>query len=122
MRKAIIAVFILLLALCFGSAAERAAAMTLSSPAAVGWTGNRFLPARYRALTWAPRQFWQWDHRPVRDDPWAVLRPNFWGSAEPHLVPADIWACKWHLPTDQSWSRSWARDWRWRRRLCPAWQ
>ena len=118
MRKAILAVFILLSALSIDGVAQRAAAITISAPAASGWTNNRLQPARYRPLTWAPRQYWQWDHRPVWDDPWAVLRPNFWGSAEPHLVPADIWACKWHLPSDQPW----ARDWRWRRRLCPAWQ
>jgi len=46
---------------------------------------------------WAPREYWRWDHRPIWDDPWRVLKPNFWGSPEPHLVPADVWARKWRL-------------------------
>jgi hypothetical protein len=64
------------------------------------------------ARQWLHRQYWQWDDRPIWDDPWRVLKPNFWESPEPHLVPADIWACKWHLP---------ARSWRWRHRQCRPW-
>jgi hypothetical protein len=52
---------------------------------------------------WPHRQYWQWDHRPIWDDPWLVLKPNFFGSPEPHLVPADIWARKWHPPWLQRW-------------------
>jgi hypothetical protein len=55
------------------------------------------------ARDWAHRQYWQWDHRPIWDDPWQVLKPNFWGSPEPHLVPADIWARKWHPPWLHYW-------------------
>lgn len=66
------------------------------------------------APEWPHRQYWQWGDRPIWDDPWVVLRPNFWGSPEPHVVPADIWACKWHLPS--------ARPSRWQRRQCPEWQ
>jgi len=54
---------------------------------------------------WPRRRYWRWDSRPTWDDPWAVLRPNFWGSPEPRLVPADIWARKWHPP----WVRHWTR-------------
>jgi hypothetical protein len=68
---------------------------------------------RQFAREWAPREFWQWDHRPIWDDPWTVLRPTIWGSPEPYVVPADIWACKWHLPP--------AHPWRWHRRRCRAW-
>jgi hypothetical protein len=46
---------------------------------------------------WGPREYWRWDHRPIWDDPWHVLKPNFWGSPEPHLVPAEIWVRKWRL-------------------------
>jgi len=53
--------------------------------------------------TWARRQYWRWDHRPIWDDPWTVLRPTIWGSPEPYLVPADIWARKWHLPRHHAW-------------------
>ncbi|MGH6675928.1 MAG: hypothetical protein ACRECE_06855, partial [Xanthobacteraceae bacterium] len=49
------------------------------------------------------RQYWRWDHRPIWDDPWQVLRPTIWGSPEPYLVPADIWARKWHLPQRHVW-------------------
>jgi hypothetical protein len=50
------------------------------------------------ARRWPPRQYWQWDQRPIWDDPWTVLGPNFWGSPEPDLVPADRWAHEWHPP------------------------
>lgn len=60
------------------------------------------------ARQWPHRQYWQWDDRPIWDDPWQVLKPNFWGSPEPHLVPADIWARQWHLPR--------VRYWRWHHR------
>jgi hypothetical protein len=53
---------------------------------------------------WPHREYWRWDHRPVWDDPSAVLRPNFWGSPEPYLVPADVWARKWHLPRHDRWA------------------
>jgi hypothetical protein len=50
------------------------------------------------ARRWPQRQYWQWDQRPIWDDPWTVLRPNIWGSPEPHFAPADRWAHKWHPP------------------------
>ena len=56
------------------------------------------------ARRWPPRQYWQWDQRPIWDDPWTVLQPNFWGSPEPYFVPADQWAHEWHPP--------WIRHWR----------
>jgi hypothetical protein len=61
---------------------------------------------------WPHRQYWQWDHRPIWDDPWLVLEPNFWGSPQPHLVPADIWARKWHPPWlhGRPQRRHWRRD------------
>jgi hypothetical protein len=55
------------------------------------------------ARQWPHRQYWQWDDRPIWDDPWRVLKPNFWGSPEPHLVPAEIWARQWHLPREHYW-------------------
>ena len=62
---------------------------------------------------WAHREYWQRDHRPIWDDPWPVLKPNFFGSPEPHLVPADIWARKWHPPWphySRLHHRHWIRD------------
>jgi hypothetical protein len=50
------------------------------------------------ARRWPPRQYWQWDQRPIWDDPWTVLRPTIWGSPEPYVVPADHWVHKWHPP------------------------
>lgn len=101
-----------------GGPIGRAAAMPPAAPMAVYRAApaptfmDRVCFGCRRKIAWAPREYWQWDHRPVWDDPWAVLRPNFWGSPEPYLVPADIWACKWHLPS--------RRDWR-HRRHCGVW-
>jgi hypothetical protein len=50
------------------------------------------------ARRWPPRQYWQWDRRPIWDDPWTVLQPTIWGSPEPYVVPADSWARGWHPP------------------------
>jgi len=50
------------------------------------------------ARRWPPRQYWQWDQRPIWDDPWTVLRPTIWGSPEPYFVPADRWAHEWRPP------------------------
>jgi hypothetical protein len=63
----------------------------------------RFSCDRGCARRWPPRQYWQWDERPIWDDPSAVLQPNFWGSPEPYFVPADQWAHEWHPP----WMRHW---------------
>jgi hypothetical protein len=112
MPKSLFAGAILALAFCFGAAVDRAAAMTLALPAQIGPAvqgdvAQNFHLAGSYAREWAPREYWQWGHRPIWDDPWRVLKPNFLGSPEPHLVPADIWACKWHPPT-----------WRWHHRQC----
>jgi hypothetical protein len=107
MRSNLPAAAALALALAvLGGAPNRAAATELASPE------HAVASPRHHARQWPWREYWQWDHRPIWDDPWVVLRPNFWGSPEPHLVPADIWACKWHLPSP--------RKWQWHRR-CGVW-
>ena len=91
---------------------NHAAAVTAAAPSELALatpdTSDLHL-ARYScgpqcARQWPPRQYWQWDKRPIWDDPWAVLQPNFWGSPEPYFVPADQWAHEWHPP--------WVRHWR----------
>jgi hypothetical protein len=84
------------------------AALALGVVVSAGTSADLAAAAEYAARTvyrrchcareWAHREYWQWDHRPIWDDPSLVLKPNFWGSPAPHLVPADIWARKWHLP------------------------
>jgi hypothetical protein len=91
--------------------ANRATAMTPAAPsefAPAAWNAHRIHKVDFVCdwrctRRWPPQQYWQWDERPIWDDPWSVLRPNFWGSPEPHLVPADHWAHKWHPP----WIRYW---------------
>jgi hypothetical protein len=106
-------------ALALGAAANNAAAAPIAPPPGSILAARDGDPIRQIHFScrcgrqWPHRHYWQWDHRPVWDDPWAVLKPNFWGSPEPHLVPADIWACKWHLPS--------ARSWRWGQRQCRPW-
>lgn len=125
MRRAVLALSVLLLALSVDSSAERVAAMTFSMPTAASSHDGRLQAVGFDCKcadcrctqAWGPRHYWQWDHRPIWDDPWLVLRPTIWGSPEPHLVPAEIWACKWHLPS----AHSWPRPWRWHRRQCPTW-
>ena len=122
MHRAVLAAFAMAAALSAVEPANRAAAMAAgawSEPSLVKLNANgvQIVDAGcdWRcARKFPPRHYWQWDDRPIWDDPWAVLEPNFWGSPEPHLVPADIWACEWHLPATQSWRRH--------RRQCPAWQ
>ena len=84
-----------------------AAAMGPAVPAALatadGYNGLVRL-AHYVRHPWHQRHYWRWDHRPVWDDPWEVLRPTIWGSAEPHYVPADIWARKWHPAHWHHWA------------------
>lgn len=86
-----------------GASMNEAAAMPIAA-----WTGRTHTSAadtfaqkiRFDCRcerNWGPREYWRWDHRPIWVDPWAVLKPNFWGSPEPHLVPADVWARKWRL-------------------------
>ena len=97
MRNRTLAALALSVALAALVPAGRAAAAEYGAPATAAvkhhWRCNC-------ARDWPHRQYWQWDHRPIWDDPWLVLKPNFWGSPEPHLVPADIWARKWHPPYD----------------------
>jgi hypothetical protein len=122
MRRAMLAAFAIAAVFLATAGANRAAAMMpapLSERTPAAWNTGRvrvvdFACDRRCTRQFPPRQYWQWDDRPIWDDPWAVLKPNFWGSPEPHLVPADIWACEWHLPPTQSRRRH--------RRQCPTWQ
>lgn len=121
MRRAVLALSALLLVFALDDLPDRAAAMVLSFSAAATGHDGRLQTVGFDCSrcvrAWGPRQYWQWDHRPVWDDPWAVLRPTIWGSPEPHLVPAGIWTCKWHLPS----ARPWRLSWRWHHRQCRAW-
>jgi hypothetical protein len=84
-----------------------AAAMGPMAPFALA-TGHGYgapVQAIHDVRRWRQRHYWRWDHRPVWDDPWEVLRPTIWGSPEPHLVPADVWARKWHLAHIHHWAR-----------------
>ena len=53
----------------------------------------------------ATRQLLAMGPSAVWDDPWMVLQPNFWGSAEPHFVPADSMGAT-------SGTRPWIGYWR----------
>jgi hypothetical protein len=82
-----------------GVCSHPAAAMGPAVPAAFAPPAGVYsAPVRtiHYARPWHQRRYWRWDHRPVWDDPWEVLRPTIWGSPEPHLVPADVWVRKWH--------------------------
>jgi len=121
MRKTVFALCALALATSVGALAPRAAAMPFASPVEVGAASASGVDLVHKvhcdrrcAREWPRRHYWQWDDRSIWDDSWTVLRPNFWGSPEPHLVPADIWACKWHLPS--------AQYARWHHQQCRAWQ
>ena len=105
MRNGTLAAFALSVAFSAAALAEPAAAAEYGAPATASVRQHWRCDC---ARDWPHRQYWQWDHRPIWDDPWLVLKPNFFGSPEPHLVPADIWARKWHLP--------WRHDWRSRHR------
>jgi hypothetical protein len=108
MRRAVLALSVVLLALSIDSSADRAAAIAFSLPAAATTHDGRLQTVGFDCRcvrAWGPRHYWQWDHRPVWDNPWQVLRPTIWGSPEPHLVPAGIWACKWHMPSARYWRR-----------------
>jgi len=101
------------IALMLLTAAGPAAAMTMAarSDLSAGAGGPRMQTIHFVCKcnrAWPRRLYWQWDSRPIWDDPWTVLQPNFWGSPEPDLVPADVWARKWHPP--------WIRRWRWHHR------
>ncbi len=104
MRTAALAA--LTLSLVFSAAAPAA-----EKALAAGYAVPRATPCEC-ARDWPHRRYWQWDHRPIWDDPWVVLKPNFWGSPEPHLVPANVWARKWHPPRLHHWRahHRWRRD------------
>lgn len=114
MRKSVVAGAVLAAALAIGASTNRAAAMSPAprpdlapAPGVAGFVQKIYFHCGC-ARDWPHRRYWRWDSRPTWDDPWAVLRPNFWGSPEPRLVPADDWARKWHPP--------WFRYWRWHNR------
>lgn len=100
MRSSTLAALALSVALAAAGFAKQAVAAEYGAPAAAH--PKRHLRCEC-ARDWPHRMYWQWDHRPIWDDPWLVLKPNFWGSPEPHLVPADIWAHKWHPPWLHYW-------------------
>lgn len=107
MDKIVIAGAILASVLAFGAATKSAVALPVGPridplPAAENAVQKIHYVCRC-ARQWPHRLYWQWDDRPIWDDPWRVLKPNFWGSPEPHLVPADIWAREWHLPRRHYW-------------------
>ncbi|MGH7248020.1 MAG: hypothetical protein ACREH9_07945 [Pseudomonadota bacterium] len=111
MRKAAFAGAVVALTLLI-AAANTAAAMSVTPSLGPAYAAAKHHGAaqiihfaRQRAEQWAPREYWQWDNRPIWDHPWEVLRPNFWGSPEPYLVPADVWVRKWHLPRVRSRKR-----------------
>jgi hypothetical protein len=120
MGRIFIAGTVLASALALGLAANSATAAPIALPAGIVLPGRDGDFVQQIHLTcrcerrWPSREYWQWDDLPIWDDSWVVLKPNFWGSPEPRLVPADIWACEWHLPATRSWRRY--------RRQCPAWQ
>lgn len=123
MRRIAIAGTILASVLAFGAATDNAIAMPAIPTLGVSAIRDNGPLQQIHftcrcARDWPRRQYWQWDHHPIWDDPWRVLKPNFWGSPEPHLVPADIWACKWHLPS----ARPWTRSRRWHARRCRTWR
>jgi hypothetical protein len=109
MHKSVVAGAVFVFAVALGAATNRAAAMPAASRAEMLSPANdagAMQEVRYACRCtrqWPRRQYWQWDSRPIWDDPWSVLKPNFWGSPEPRLVPADIWARKWHLPGVHHW-------------------
>jgi hypothetical protein len=105
MRTAALAALALSLGFFAAAPAENAVAAEYGALRAAHWRCNC-------SREWPHRQYWQWDHRPIWDDPWLVLKPNFWGSPLPHLVPANVWARKWHPPWLHRWRahRHWRHD------------
>lgn len=100
MPKIAIATIVVAAALVIGAWSHPAAAMAPAAlPAALSAAGGYnalVTPVHYAKHGWRQRRYWRWDHRPIWDDPWEVLQPTIWGSPEPHVVPADVWARKWH--------------------------
>jgi hypothetical protein len=105
-KKTTIATIAFAAALLLCAWSHPAAAMGPAAPAAFAAAGVNNAPVRsvhYVGHRWRQRRYWRWDHRPVWDDPWDVLQPTIWGSAEPHYVPADVWARKWHPAHRHYW-------------------
>ena len=105
MARTTIAAGLFSAALLLGVAPDRANAMGPAAPAALA-AGYRdpVQAIHYEKRPLGRRHYWRWDHRPVWDDPWEVLEPTIWGSPEPHYVPADIWARKWHPAHWHHWA------------------
>ena len=108
MHRASLTAFALAALLPVMAPANRAEAMTMAAPP------ERAAAADARSLRTVDfvcdwkcgrrwRQYWQWDQRPVWDDPWTLLHPNIMGSPEPYVMRADRWAHQWHPP----WIRYW---------------
>src|SRR5579863_6244419 len=111
MSKTAIAAVVFAAFVLTGIWSQPATAMGPVAPAALAHAGAGSAPVRmiHDARRWYQRHYWRWDHRPVWDDPWEVLRPTIWGSPEPHYVPADIWARKWHPAHWHRWARHYDR-------------
>lgn len=107
MWKVAIAAVAFTAALVTGAWSPPAAAMGPAAPGALAAAGSYGQPVLriYDIKRWRQRHYWRWDHRPVWDDPWEVLRPTIWGSPEPHFVPADVWARKWRPAYFHHWPR-----------------
>lgn len=107
MPRAAIAAVVSVAAVLIGIWSQPAAAMGPATPAALAAVAGVGTPVRpiHDVRRWRQRHYWRWDHRPVWDDPWEVLQPTIWGSPEPHVVPADVWARKWHPAHWHYWAR-----------------
>lgn len=98
-KKTTMASAVFAAAVLLGSWSHPAAAMgpvAPAAPAAAVVNNAPVTPIHYAKQRWRQRRYWRWDHRPIWDDPWEVLRPTIWGSPEPQFVPANVWAQKWH--------------------------
>jgi hypothetical protein len=107
MPKTAIAAIVVTATLVIGAWSDPAAAMGPVAPGALATAGGYnapVTPVHYVRHSWRQRRYWRWDHRPVWDDPWEVLRPTIWGSPEPHVVPANVWARKWHPAHWHHWA------------------
>jgi len=107
MLKTAIAAVVFAAVLLIGVWSRPASAMGPAAPAALAAAGGYSAPVLtiHDARRWHQRHYWRWDHRPVWDDPWEVLRPTIWGSPEPHYVPANVWARKWHPAHGHYWAK-----------------
>ena len=103
MRRTAVAAGLFAAALLIGIAPKQAGAVgPMAAAVSAMGNGEPIRTIHYERRQW--RHYWRWDHRPVWDDPWEVLEPTIWGSPEPHYVPADIWARKWHPAHRRHWA------------------